>query len=145
MAQLSHKGHQEGTKFHKERIETMTENEISNIILSCAIEVHKNLGVGLLESAYRECLYFELISKNLNVQKEKPMPIIYKEVKLDHGYRIDLLVENKVVIEIKTIDLLNEVHTAQVLTYLKLGNYKLGLLLNFYTSILKNGIKRIIN
>jgi GxxExxY protein len=90
-------------------------------------------------------LYFELRQIGLKVQKEKPMPIVFKEVKLDHGYRIDLLVEDKVVIEIKTVDTFNEVHTAQVLTYLKLGNYKLGLLLNFQTTMLKNGIKRIIN
>jgi GxxExxY protein len=90
-------------------------------------------------------MYYELRLIGLEVQKEKPMPIVYKEVKLDHGYRIDLLVEEKVVIEIKTVDSFNEVHTAQVLTYLKLGNYKLGLLLNFQTSMLKNGIKRIIN
>ena len=122
----------------------MNENEISKIIIGCAIEVHKQLGPGLLESAYQECLYYELIQAGLNVQKEKPMPIVYKEVKLDHGYRIDLLVENKVVIEIKTVEELNDVHTAQVLTYLKLGNYKLGLLLNFHVSLLKNGIKRII-
>ena len=123
----------------------MTENELSNIIIGCAIEVHKQLGPGLLESAYQECLYYELINAGLSVQKEKPMPIIYKEVKLDHGYRIDLLVENKVVVEIKTVEFLNDVHTAQVLTYLKLGNYKLGIILNFYVSVLKNGIKRIIN
>ena len=122
----------------------MNENEISKIIIGCAIEVHKQLGPGLLESAYQECLYYELIQAGLNVQKEKPMPIVYKEVKLDHGYRIDLLVENKVVIEIKTVEELNDVHTAQVLTYLKLGNYKLGLLLNFHVSLLKDGIKRII-
>ncbi len=123
----------------------MNENELSNIIIGCAIEVHKNLGPGLLESAYQECMYYELRQLGLKVQKEKPMPIVYKEVKLDHGYRIDLLVEDKVVIEIKTVDVFNEVHTAQVLTYLKLGNYKLGLLLNFQTTMLKNGIKRIIN
>ena len=123
----------------------MTENEISNKIIGCAIEVHKQLGPGLLESAYQECLLYELKISGLEVQKEKPMPIIYKEIKLDHGYRIDLLVENKVVIEIKTVDVLNDVHTAQVLTYLKLGNYKLGLLLNFQVSVLKQGIKRIIN
>ena len=122
----------------------MNENEISKIIIGCAIEVHKQLGPGLLESAYQECLYYELIKAGLNVKKEKPMPIVYKEVKLDHGYRIDLLVENKVVVEIKTVEELNDVHTAQVLTYLKLGNYKLGLLLNFQVSLLKNGIKRII-
>ena len=90
-------------------------------------------------------MFYELKQIGLKVQKEKPMPIVYKEVKLDHGYRIDLLVEEKVVIEIKTVDAFNEVHTAQVLTYLKLGNYKLGLLLNFQTTMLKNGIKRIIN
>lgn len=123
----------------------MTENELSKTIIGCAIEVHKNLGPGLLESAYQECLYYELIQADLKVKKEKPMPIEYKEVKLDHGYRIDLLVENKVVIEIKTVELLNDVHTAQVLTYLRLGGYKLGLLLNFHVSVLKNGIKRIIN
>jgi GxxExxY protein len=120
------------------------ENELSNKILGCAIEVHKQLGPGLLESAYRECLYYELVKAGLDVQKEKPLPIVYKEVKLDHGYRIDLLVNNKVVIEIKTVESFTDVHTAQVLTYLKLGNYKLGLLLNFYVKILKHGIKRVI-
>ncbi len=123
----------------------MIENEISNKIIGCAIEVHKQLGPGLLESAYQECLFYELQKAGLEVEKEKPMPIVYKEVKLDHGYRIDLLVEKKVVIEIKTVEILNDVHTAQVLTYLKLGDYKLGLLLNFHVSVLKNGIKRVIN
>ena len=123
----------------------MTKNELSNIIIGCAIEVHKHLGPGLLESAYQECLFYELTTKGLTVIKEKPMPIIYKDVKLDHGYRIDLLVNNKVVIEIKTVEAFTDVHTAQVLTYLKLGNYKLGLLLNFYVSTLKTGIKRVIN
>ncbi len=123
----------------------MNENELSQKIIGCAIEVHKQLGPGLLESAYQECLYYELRLMGLNVQKEKPIPIIYKEVKLDHGYRIDLLVEEKVVVEIKTIEAFNDIHTAQVLTYLRLGEYKLGLLLNFQTTVLKNGIKRIIN
>jgi len=122
-----------------------SENELSNIIIGCAIEVHKQLGPGLLESAYQECLLFELKKQGLEVIKEKPMPIIYKDVKLDHGYRIDLLVNNKVVIEIKTVEMFTDVHTAQVLTYLKLGNYKLGLLLNFYVKLFKNGIKRVIN
>ena len=123
----------------------MIENDISKIIIGCAIEVHKQLGPGLLESAYQECLFYELKQAGLKVLKEKPMPIVYKEVKLDHGYRIDLLVEDKVVIEIKTVEELNDIHTAQVLTYLKLGNYKPGLLLNFQVTILKNGIKRVIN
>ena len=123
----------------------MTEDEISNKIIGAAIEVHRKLGPGLLESAYRECLSYELMLMGLKIEKEKPMPIIYKEVKLDHGYRMDILVENKVVIEIKTVEELNDVHTAQVLTYLKLGDYKLGLLLNFHVAVLKRGIKRIIN
>lgn len=126
-------------------MEYITENELSNIILGCAIEVHKQLGPGLLESAYQECLFYELNNAGLDVIKEKPMPIVYKDVKLDHGYRIDLLVNNKVVIEIKTVEQFTDVHTAQILTYLKLGNYKLGLLLNFHVTTLKNGIKRVIN
>ena len=125
-------------------MEEKDENSLSNIIIGCAIEVHRHLGPGLLESAYQECLYHELLLAGLSVQKEKPMPIIYKDVKLNHGYRIDLLVNNKVVIEIKTVEVFTDVHTAQVLTYLKLGNYKLGLLLNFYVTSQKSGIKRII-
>lgn len=127
-------------KIHKE----MTENEISNIIIGKAIEVHKELGPGLLESAYQECLYYELTNLGLKVKKEKSLPITYKEIKLDHGYRIDLLVENKVVIELKTVEYLTDVHTAQILTYMKLGDYKLGLLLNFQVKLLKQGIKRFI-
>lgn len=123
----------------------MNENELSNIIIGCAIEVHKQLGPGLLESAYQECLFYELKNRGLNIINEKSIPIVYKDVKLDHGYRIDLLVENKVVIEVKTIEMFTDVHTAQVLTYLKLGGYKLGLLLNFHVTTLKSGIKRIVN
>ncbi len=123
----------------------MRENELSQIIIGKAIEVHKQLGPGLLESAYRECLFYELKNIGIPVEQEKPMPIVYKEVKLDHGYRIDLLVENKVVIELKTVDSIIDVHEAQVLTYLKLGNYKLGLLINFNVPILKSGIKRFVN
>ena len=125
-------------------MEEKDENSLSNIIIGCAIEVHRHLGPGLLESAYQECLYHELLLAGLSVQKEKPMPIVYKDVKLNHGFRIDLLVNNKVVIEIKTVESFTDVHTAQVLTYLKLGNYKLGLLLNFYVTSLKSGINRII-
>lgn len=123
----------------------MTENEISNIVIGCAIEVHKQLGPGLLESAYQKCLYYEIQKKGLRVTQEQAMPIVYKEVKLDHGYRMDLVVEDKVVIEIKTVDALADVHKAQVLTYLKLGNYQLGLLINFQVALLKTGIKRIVN
>lgn len=120
------------------------ENKLSKDIIGSAIEVHKTLGPGLLESAYQTCLMHELRSKGLVVASEIPMPIVYKDIKLDHGYRIDLLVENKVVVEIKTVEAFTDVHMAQVLTYLKLGNYRLGLLINFHTSLLKQGIKRII-
>jgi GxxExxY protein len=122
----------------------MIENKISKEIIGCAIEVHKQLGPGLLESAYQECLYYELIRAGLNVQKEVPRPIVYKDIKLDHGYRIDLLVEEKIVVEIKTVESFTDVHLAQILTYMKLGNYKLGLLINFHVTMLKNGIKRVI-
>ena len=122
----------------------MNENEISKIILDCAFKVHTALGPGLLESAYRECLAYELDKLGLKVAKEKPMPLVYEEVKLDCGYRIDLLVENKVVIELKVVEAFNDVHIAQTLTYMKLAGCKLGLLLNFYTKSLKDGIKRLI-
>jgi len=123
----------------------MTENEISNKIIGCALEVHKKLGPGLLESAYKECLYYLLQKEFSTVQKEKAIPLIFDEVKLECGYRIDILVENKVVIEIKSVDFLNDVHLAQTLTYMKLGNFKLGLLINFNVLLLKQGIKRVIN
>ncbi len=123
----------------------MNENQISNIIIGCSIEVHKALGPGLLESAYQECLYYSLQKKGLAVQKEKPMPLIYEDVRLNCGYRIDLLVENKVVIELKSVESLTDVHLAQTLTYMKLGNFKLGLLINFNVALLKLGIKRVIN
>lgn len=123
----------------------MNENEISNRIIGISIEVHQALGPGLLESAYKECLFYKLMKNGLLVEKEKPMPLIYEEVKLDCGYRVDLLVENKVVIEIKSVEALNDVHFAQTLTYMKLGNFKLGLLINFNVSLLKDGIKRIVN
>lgn len=123
----------------------MTENNISKIIVGNALEVHRTLGPGLLESAYKECLDFELKRNGLFVEKEKALPIVYKEVNLDHGYRIDLLVEEKVVIEIKTVDAFTDVHQAQILTYLRLGEYKLGLLINFHVALIKHGIKRYVN
>lgn len=123
----------------------MTENQLSTIIIGKAIDVHKQLGPGLLESAYQECLLYELTSTGLKVEKEKPMPVVYKDLKLDHGYRLDLLVENKAVVELKAVDALIDVHEAQILTYLKLGKYKLGLLINFNVPLLKNGIKRYVN
>jgi GxxExxY protein len=123
----------------------MNENELSNKIIGIAILIHQSLGPGLLESAYKECLYYRLRKEGYFAEKEKPMPLFFEEVKLECGYRIDILVERKVVIEIKSVDALNEVHFAQTLTYMKLGSYKLGLLINFNVSLLKDGIKRIVN
>ena len=123
----------------------MSENEISHKALGLCMEVHSALGPGLLESAYKECLFYKLTKAGLRVEKEKPMPLVFEEVKLECGYRIDLLLENKLVLEIKSVEALNDVHLSQTLTYLKLGNYKLGLLINFNVSQLKYGIKRVIN
>jgi GxxExxY protein len=119
--------------------------ELTKTIIGIAIKVHTQLGPGLLESAYKECLFYEIQKHEIFVEKEKPMPLIYEQLKLEIGYRLDLLVDNKLVIEIKAVEGLNDVHVAQTLTYLKLGNYKLGLLINFNVSLLKNGIRRIIN
>ncbi len=123
----------------------MNENELSNIVIGFAIKIHKALGPGLLESAYRETMFFEANKAKLMVEKEKPMPLIYEEVKLDIGYRIDLLVERKLVVELKSVEALNDVHLAQTLTYLRLSGCKLGLLINFNVPILKNGIRRVVN
>ena len=122
----------------------MIENELTERILKCAFKVHSALGPGLLESSYKECLCYEMIKDGLFVEKEKPMPLVYEEVKLDIGYRLDLLVNNKVVIEIKTVDIFHDVHLAQILTYMRLSNCKVGLLLNFKVASLKNGIKRMV-
>jgi GxxExxY protein len=122
----------------------MEENLITEKIIGCAIEVHKQLGPGLLESAYEECLYYELINKGLVVKKQLALPLVYKEIKLDTGYRIDLLVENKVIIEIKSVDAIADIHKAQLMTYMKLANIKLGLLINFNVIRLKDGIIRWI-
>ena len=131
--------------FHRDSQNMDKLNDLSYKIIGLAIEVHRNLGPGLLESAYEECLYFELINAVLKVKKQVALPIIYKEVKLDHGYRIDLLVEDCIVIELKTVENFTDVHTAQILTYLKLGKFPLGLLMNFDSKILKNNIKRFVN
>ena len=123
----------------------MHENEISKIIFDLGLKIHKNLGPGLLESAYEECLFYEISKAGLFVEKQKPMPLIYEEVKLDIGYRMDLLVEKSVVIEVKSGEALNDVHLAEVLTYLKLSGCRLGLLINFNTNLFKNGYRRILN
>ena len=123
----------------------MVENDLSQIIIGSAIKVHTVLGPGLLESAYEECLYYELVKEGLKVEKQKVLPLIYEEIKLEVGYRLDLIVEDKVIIEIKSVEVLNDVHLAQILTYLKLSNVKLGLLINFNVSRVKDGIKRVVN
>jgi len=122
----------------------MIENGITGEILNCAFTVHTALGPGLLESSYRICLAYELRQNGLFVEVEKPMPLIYKEINLDIGYRLDLLVEGKVVVEIKVVDAFTSIHVAQVLTYLRLSNCSTGLLLNFKETSLKNGIKRVM-
>ena len=123
----------------------MDENSLSNLIINRAIKVHSALGPGLLESSYKECLYYELIDSGLRVEKEKALPLIYEKVKLECGYRIDLLVQEKVIIETKSVEAISDVYMAQVLTYLKLSGCKLGLLLNFNVTSMKHGIRRVVN
>ncbi|MDX1957940.1 MAG: GxxExxY protein [Leptospiraceae bacterium] len=123
----------------------MNENELSKIVFEAGLKVHRALGAGLLESAYEECLYYELNKLQLKVEKQKSIPLVYEDVKLEIGYRVDLLVDNKLIIEIKSVESLNNLHIAQILTYLKLSDCKLGLLINFNTLLFKNGFKRIVN
>ena len=117
-------------------------NDITKKIIGCAIEVHRNLGPGLLESAYEECLIFELIKLGLNTERQKPVPVVYKDIKLDYGYRIDILVEKLIIVELKVVDAINPVHEAQILTYMKFSRKSIGLLINFNVTVLKNGIRR---
>ena len=119
-------------------------NLLSNEIIGLAIKVHKALGPGLLESSYKECLFYEIARAGYFAEKEKALPLVYETVTLDVGYRIDIFVENKLVIEVKAVDALADIHTAQVLTYLKLSGNRLGLLINFNVTLLKNGIKRLV-
>jgi GxxExxY protein len=123
----------------------MDENEISNKVIGCALTVHRALGPGLLESAYEACLYYECMQHSLVVERQSPIPLLYKEVKMECGYRADLVVERRVIIEIKAVEALNEIHFAQALTHLRLSGLKLGLLINFNVVLLKDGIKRVAN
>ena len=123
----------------------MTENEITFIIIEESIALHKKLGAGLLEKVYQEALFHSLKKRGLNVIKELMVPILIEDVQIDCAYRIDILVENKIVLEIKSVEFLNDLHVAQTLTYLRLGGYKVGLLLNFNAVVLKSGIKRLVN
>ncbi len=121
----------------------MTDYELTQTVIGCAMKAHSALGPGVLESAYRECLYFELLSSGLYAEKEKPMPLIYSAVKLDCGYRLDIMVERRVILEIKAVQAINDVHLAQLLTYLKLSDLRLGLILNFHVLHLRDGIRRV--
>jgi GxxExxY protein len=123
----------------------MKEDLLTRTIIGLAIDVHTSLGPGLLESAYKECLFYKIDKAGFQVEKEKMMPLRFEDVKLDCGYRIDILVENSLVLELKSIDSLNDIHLAQMLTYMKLGGYRFGLLMNFNVLRLKDGIKRVVN
>ena len=120
-------------------------NAITESIIGAAIKVHRALGPGLLESAYEACLAFELAERGLEVEQQKPLPVVYREVRLDCGYRLDLLVERKVIVEIKSVDRLVSIHQAQILSYLKLSGLRIGLLINFNVKVLKDGIRRVAN
>lgn len=120
-------------------------DQITDSIIGAAIEVHRALGPGLLESAYEACLAFEIAERRLKIEQQKPLPVIYREVKLDCGYRLDILVENAVVVEIKVVDRLAPIHKAQLLSYLRLSGCKMGLLSNFNVKVLKDGIVRVVN
>lgn len=138
--------HAENAKLNiRKALREMTENELATKVIGISIELHKKLGPGLLESAYEHALQFDLIEAGLKVKRQVPMPFIYKEVELETGYKLDLLVENLVIIKIKSVEGLAPVHFAQLLTYLKLSNLKLGLLINFNTKLLKEGIHRVVN
>mgnify|MGYP001094532195 CR=1 FL=1 len=121
------------------------DNKITQQIIGCAIKVHTALGPGLLESAYQQCLNYEMRKSGLFVEKEKPLPLIYEDVHLECGYRVDFMVERQIIVEIKAVDALNDIHLAQVLTYLKLNESRVGLLMNFNVMKLKSGIKRVVN
>jgi len=120
-------------------------NEITHAVIGAAMDVHRELGPGLLESAYEACLTFELLQRGLKVERQKPVPVVYRGHQLDCGYRIDLLVQDSVVVEVKAVDRTTDVHMAQLLSYLKLANCKVGLLINFNVMILKDGVKRMVN
>jgi GxxExxY protein len=123
----------------------MNEYELTGKIISIAIDVHRSLGPGLLENAYKECLFHKLQKSGIQCVKEKPLPLIFEGVIMDCGYRVDILVEDKIVLEIKSVESLTDIHLAQTLSYLRLGNFRIGLLINFNVVLLKNGIKRVIN
>jgi GxxExxY protein len=123
----------------------MNENEISKILVDCCFKVHIELGPGLLESVYEEVLSYEIIKRGLKLERQKGIPVVYDQIKMELGFRADIIVENKVIIELKSIEAIAPVHAKQLLTYLKLTGLKLGLLVNFNEALIKDGIKRIVN
>ena len=123
----------------------MNENEIAKIVFDSSLAVHKELGPGLLESAYEECLSYLLRKRELFIERQKPLPLVFEEAKLEVGYRVDILIERKFIVEVKSVEALNDIHMAQILTYLRLSDCKLGLLINFNTVLLRDGVRRIIN
>ena len=123
----------------------LTENQIATAIVNAAIHVHRQLGPGLLESVYEECLYYTLLKRGYNLEKQLALPVYFEEIKMEVGFRTDLLVERKVIIEVKSVEKLNDIHLAQTLTYIKLSNCKLGILINFNTVKVVEGIRRVVN
>jgi GxxExxY protein len=130
---------------HRGDAEARRFDEVSDAVIGACIEIHQQLGLGLLESAYEECLCYELSVRGIAFERQKPLPVVYKSVKLDCGYRIDLVVAQKLIVELKTVETLLPIHEAQLLTYLKLSNLPVGLLVNFHVPVLKRGLKRIVN
>ncbi|WP_336702289.1 GxxExxY protein [Chryseobacterium indologenes] len=123
----------------------MTENELSKIVFETGLKIHKKLGAGLFEHVYEECMFYELTKAGFLVEKQKFLPIVYEDLKIDNAFKLDLMIENKVILEIKTVDYISPAHKAQLLTYLKMSNCKLGMLLNFQSDVFKNGVTRIVN
>ena len=131
--------------FKKIKTTQMTENELSKIVFEIGLKIHKNLGPGLFENVYEECLFYELKKAGLKVEKQKLLPIKYEELTIENAYRLDMIVEDKLILEIKTVDYINSSHKAQLLTYLKMTDCRLGLLINFQSDLFKNGVTRIVN
>ena len=123
----------------------MTENELSKVVFETGLKIHKKLGAGLFENVYEECLFYELTKSGLSVEKQKLLPIVYEDLKIDNAFKLDLMIESKLILEIKTVEYISPAHKAQLLTYLKMTNCKLGLLLNFQSDVFKNGVTRIVN
>ncbi|RLJ32415.1 GxxExxY protein [Chryseobacterium sp. 7] len=123
----------------------MTENELSKVVFETGLKIHKKLGAGLFEHVYEECMFYELTKSGIHVEKQKLLPIVYEDLRIENAFRLDMIIENKVILEIKAVDYISPTHKAQLLTYLKMSNCKLGMLLNFQSDVFKNGVIRIVN